>query len=77
MNVPSQPFFPHQSFVFPERYRPGGADASDLDPVKKAELRLEFVNQKLTEASEVAENKPNNEQAVNKALKITEKKQNV
>jgi len=39
-----------------------------FDPIKKAELRLEFVNQKLAEASEVAENKPNNEQAVSKAL---------
>lgn len=39
-----------------------------LSPVRKAELRLEFANQKLAEAKELAETKPENTQAVNKAL---------
>ena len=39
-----------------------------FNPVKKAELRLDFANQKLAEAEKVAENKPNNQNAVNKAL---------
>ncbi|MFA5087109.1 MAG: DUF333 domain-containing protein [Candidatus Paceibacterota bacterium] len=39
-----------------------------FDPAKKAELRLEFSNQKLIEAKKIFENDPSNTEALNKAL---------
>lgn len=39
-----------------------------FDPTKKAELRLEFANQKLIEAKKIFENDPSNTGALNKAL---------
>ncbi|HPD19616.1 MAG TPA: DUF5667 domain-containing protein [Candidatus Pacearchaeota archaeon] len=39
-----------------------------FSPVRKAELRLEFANQKLAEANELAETKPDDKRAINKAL---------
>jgi len=39
-----------------------------FNPIKKAELRMDFVNQKLAEAEKVSENNPSNQDAINKAL---------
>ncbi|MFA5013268.1 MAG: DUF333 domain-containing protein [Candidatus Paceibacterota bacterium] len=39
-----------------------------LDPVKKAELRLDFANQKITEAQKLSINKPQDQNNINKAL---------
>ena len=68
LNVPSPALLPTSPLYFLKDIGREVQMLLTFDPIKKAELRLEFVNQKLAEASEVAENKPNNEQALNKAL---------
>jgi putative hemolysin len=44
-----------------------------FDPVKKAELRMDFTNQKLAEANKLVDNNPNNENAITKALESYKK----
>ena len=68
LSVPSPALLPTSPLYF---LKDVGREVQMLltfDPIKKAELRLEFANQKLAEANKVSENEPNNEQAVNKAL---------
>ncbi len=68
LNVPSPSLLPTSPLYFLKDIGREVQMFLTFDPIKKAELRLEFVNQKLAEASAVAENKPDNEQAVSRAL---------
>lgn len=69
LDLPSPSLLPDSPFYFLKNVGREVQMFFTFNPVKKAELRLDFANQKLVEAKKVAENKPDNENAVNKALK--------
>jgi putative hemolysin len=68
LNVTSPTLLPNSPFYFLKDFGREVQMFFTFDPVRKAELRMDFVNQKLAEAQKTAENNPDNENAVNKAL---------
>lgn len=68
LNVPEPSLLPDNPFYFLKDVGREVQMFFTFNPLKKAELRMEFVNQKLAEANKMAENNPSNESGINKAL---------
>lgn len=68
LNVSSPNLLPDSPFYFLKNIGREVQMFLTFSPIKKAELRMDFANQKLAEVEKIAENNPNNENAVNKAL---------
>jgi len=68
LNTPDPTLLPDSPFYFLKDVGRSVQLFFTFDPVKKAELRMDFTNQKLAEANKLAENSPNNENAITKAL---------
>ena len=68
LNTPDPTLLPDSPFYFLKDVGRSVQMLFTFDPVKKAELRMDFTNQKLAEANKLAENSPNNENAITKAL---------
>ncbi|MDD5098573.1 MAG: DUF5667 domain-containing protein, partial [Candidatus Pacebacteria bacterium] len=68
LNTPDPTLLPDSPFYFLKDVGRSVQMLFTFDPVKKAELRMDFTNQKLAEANKLAENSPNNESAITKAL---------
>lgn len=68
LSVPEPSLLPDSPFYFLKDVGREVQMFFTFNPLKKAELRMEFVNQKLAEADKIAENNPNNELGINKAL---------
>lgn len=68
LNVSSPNLLPDSPFYFLKNIGREVQMFLTFNPVKKAELRLEFANQKLAEVEKIAEKRPDNEELINKAL---------
>ncbi|MEK7482635.1 MAG: DUF5667 domain-containing protein [Patescibacteria group bacterium] len=68
LGVSEPTLLPNSPFYFLKNWSRAIQSAVTFNPVKKAELRLKFTNEKLVEAKKIAETSPTNTQAIKKAL---------
>lgn len=68
LNTPDPTLLPDSPFYFLKDVGRNVQMFFTFDPVKKAELRMDFANQKLAEANKLVNNNPNNESIITKAL---------